>query len=441
MLVQISVRNYKVFKEEAKLTLFASNYDKTTREAENVFEVPKFGLRLLKSAVIYGANASGKTKLIDAVHFMKDYIFNSSKESQQGQPIETEPFRLSTITAGKPSMFEIVFMHEDEMYRYGFEVTAKEVVSEWLYHRPNTKEVEIFFRDGQKFNVHARLFKKGNLLVKENMVRSNALMLSVAAQFNDKLAQRVMAWFEKFHQLSGLHESGYMRYSMARIHDSKNRMITLLKAADVGIEDISIKNMDATKLPTELSEMIKDQIKKRLDEDRAIELIEGVKTSHIIYDESNQPQGFEEFSLDEEESSGTMKYFALIGPILRALDLGEILVIDEMDSKIHPNLVSKLIGLFHSTSSNPNNAQLIFNTHDTNLLGSDLFRRDQIWFIEKDRFGAASLYTLASFKTDAGGRKTDNFEEKYLQGRYGGVPVLGDFSKIFNPITVRKNEK
>jgi Predicted ATPases len=140
-----------------------------------------------------------------------------------------------------------------------------------------------------------------------------------------------------------------------------------------------------------------------------------------------------EFSLDNEESSGTMKFFALIGPILKALETGEVLFIDEMDSKIHPKLVCKLVELFNSVRTNPRNAQLIFNTHDTNLLGSKLFRRDQIWFIEKDRFGAASLYSLASFKTDEGGRKTDNFEEKYLQGKYGGVPLLGDFSNIFQP--------
>ena len=126
-----------------------------------------------------------------------------------------------------------------------------------------------------------------------------------------------------------------------------------------------------------------------------------------------------------------MKFFALIGPILSALEEGEVLFMDEIDSKLHPNLVFKLVALFNSVSTNPKNAQLIFNTHNSNLLSANIFRRDQVWFVEKDRFGAASLYSLASFKTDEGGRKTDNFEEKYLEGRYGGVPVLGDFSKIF----------
>jgi uncharacterized protein len=433
MLVQVSVRNYKIFKEEVKLTLFASNYDKTTREQENVFEVPKFGLRLLKSAVIYGANASGKTKLIDAVHFMKDFILHSSKESQQGEQIDTEPFRLNTVTAGQPSMFEIVFIHEDEMYRYGFEATSKEVVSEWLYHRPNTKEVEIFFREGQSFTVHERAFKKGNLLVKENMVRKNALMLSVAAQFNDKFAQGVLAWFDKFRQLSGLFEDDLMDETMESIKkpDFKNQVLSMVQLADTSIEDFEVRDNEELRDLEELPKFLSKFFKKAIAETGIFDLFE-IRTKHTVYDEKNQKSAVLEFKMGEEESAGTAKFVALSGSVINALNHGETIVMDELDSKIHPNLVEKIVQLFNSNTTNPNNAQLIFNTHDTNLLGSNLFRRDQIWFVEKDRFGAASLYSLASFKTDEGGRKTDNFEENYLQGRYGGVPMLGDFSKVFH---------
>jgi uncharacterized protein len=436
MLVQVSVRNFKVFKEEVKLTLFASNYDKTTREKENVFEVPKFGLRLLKSAVIYGANASGKTKLIDAVHFMKEFILNSSKESQLGEQIESEPFRLNTVTSSQPSMFEIVFIYEDEMYRYGFETTPKEIVSEWLYHRPNTKEVEIFFREGQNFTFHPRSFKKGNLLVKENMVRNNALMLSVAAQFNDKFAEGVLNWFGSFHQISGLYEDDLLDETLENIQNQgfKNQVLGLLKLADTSIEDFDIKerNKDDMNEFEQMPTFLKKILERAFEETGILNLNE-VKTKHTIYNDKYQSQGTLDFSMNEEESAGTAKFFALSGFVLKALNNGEILIMDELDLKIHPNLVDQIVKLFNSNSTNPNNAQLIFNTHDTNLLGSNLFRRDQIWFVEKDRFGASSLYPLSSFKTDEGGRKSDNFEEKYLQGRYGGVPLLGDFSKIFYP--------
>jgi AAA15 family ATPase/GTPase len=364
---------------------------------------------------------------------MKDFILNSSKESQQGEPINTDPFRLSTATAAQPSMFEIIFIHEDEMYRYGFEVTSKEVVSEWLYHRPNTKEVEIFYRDGQSFSVHPKLFRKGAFLANENMVRNNALMLSFAAQFNDKLAKSVLAWLSKFRQISGLHEAGYIGYSMNRVDDSKKKILSLLKEADIGIEDILAQKYDSTNLPDNMPEEVKRILKEKMEKDKSAIFFEGVKTFHTVYNETDEPTTRVEFSLLDDESSGTMKYFALIGPFLRALEFGEVVFVDEIDSKIHPNLVCKLVGLFNSVLTNPHNAQLIFNTHDTNLLSSGLFRRDQIWFVEKDRFGAASMYSLASFKTDEGGRKTDNFEENYLQGRYGGVPLIGDFSKVFQP--------
>jgi uncharacterized protein len=434
MLIQVSVRNFKIFKEEATLTLFASNYDKTTRELENVFEIPKFGLRLLKSAAIYGANASGKTKLIDAVHFMKDFILHSSKDSQLGEPIDAEPFRLSTITMGAPSMFEIIFIHQNEMYRYGFEVTTQKVISEWLYHRPNTKEIEIFYRDGQNFNLHERSFKKGVLLVKENMVRENALMLSVGAQFNDKLCREVLAWFDKFKLLYGLFEEELMNETMAHVDNPnfKNQVLSMIKMADTSIEGFEIKDNEQLRDLEELPKFLSKFLKKAVAETGILDLFE-VRTQHTVFNENNERAAVLEFKLSEEESAGTAKFFALSGSVINALEKGEVIVIDELDSKIHPNLVEKIIQLFNSEVTNPKNAQLIFNTHDTNLLGTMLFRRDQIWFIEKDRFGAASLYSLASFKTDAGARKTDNFEEKYLQGRYGGVPILGDFSKIFHP--------
>ncbi|MCC6279482.1 MAG: ATP-binding protein [Saprospiraceae bacterium] len=433
MLVQFTVRNFKTFKEEAKLTLFASNYDKTTREEDNVFEVPKFGLRLLKSAVVYGANASGKTKLMDAAYFMKEFILKSSKESQQGDPIETEPFRLSTTTIGEPSMFEVVFIHNNEMFRYGFEATAKAVTSEWLYHRPHTKEVEVFFREGQKFTMHNKLFRKGYFFVKEKMVRPNALMLSVAAQFNDEMAEQVFSWLQKFHQLAGLKEESFAEHTMALSTDSsaKNKVLDLLKEADLGIEDIQIRQTESPETAVGLSNFVQSIMNKTMKE-MGISVLSEVKTFHGIYDLSNAKVGVEEFTLDDQESSGTAKFFALIGPIIKALDHGEVLFVDELDSKIHPNLVGKLVALFNSAETNPKNAQLIFNTHDTNLLGSGLFRRDQIWFVEKDRYGAASLYSLASFKTDEGGRKSDNFEENYISGRYGAIPILGDFDTMFH---------
>jgi hypothetical protein len=134
--------------------------------------------------------------------------------------------------------------------------------------------------------------------------------------------------------------------------------------------------------------------------------------------------------MEDEESSGTKKFFALTGPVLDSIENGYVLVIDELDSKLHPNLVCKIVSLFNSKELNPKNAQLIFNTHDTNLLSSGLFRRDQIWFAEKDKYGASKLFSLADFKSEV--RKTENFEDNYIRGKYGAVPFLGEFDNFIN---------
>uniref|UniRef100_UPI00404A261C AAA family ATPase n=1 Tax=Gelidibacter sp. TaxID=2018083 RepID=UPI00404A261C len=166
MLIQFSVKNFKTFKERASLNLVASNYDKDTRELENISEDNKFNLRILKSAVIYGANASGKSKFIDALTFMKRFVISSSKESQKGDEISVEPFRLNAESENSPTEFEVIFNYKKIMYRYGFEVDKKQIISEWLYRKPKTKEVELFYRDYQKFDLHSRSFTKGNTVIK-----------------------------------------------------------------------------------------------------------------------------------------------------------------------------------------------------------------------------------------------------------------------------------
>lgn len=431
MLIQFSIKNFKTFRDRTTLSLVASNYDKETREIENVTVNSEFNLRLLKSAVVYGSNASGKSKLIEALIFMKRFVITSSKESQKGDKIDVEPFRLQSDTEEASSEFEVVFIHNKEMFRYGFEVTDTKVMAEWLYHKPKTKEVELFYREEQEFNVHPRNFSKGSMLVKEELIRENALMLSVAAQFNDKIAGRVLDWFKGFKTISGLREEGYQGYTMAQTEDPKQKakILDLLKAADLGIQDISLQTLDINNLPKEMPKELKDRILKESTDD-GVKFISDILTTHKKYNSNKNHIGETYFSLEDEESSGTKKFFALTGPVLDALQNGYILAVDELDSKLHSNLVCKIVSLFNSTDSNPHNAQLIFNTHNTNLLDSGLFRRDQIWFSEKDRYGASKLYSLGEFKSD-NVRKSENFEENYLRGKYGAIPYL-NFEKVVN---------
>ncbi len=441
MILQFSIANYRSFKEKSTLSLLASNYDKDTREIENVILNEKFNYRILKSAVIYGPNAGGKSKFIEALIFMRHFALMSSKDTQKGDPIAIEPFRLNAESIEQGSEFEVVFFLKNNLYRYGFEVDKDKVVAEWLYHKTKTKENELFYRDYQEIIHKTKKFAKLDTLVKEKLVRDNALLISVLAQFNDLFAESILDWFKELKVISGLKEEGYLNDTMLLSKDSKQkeRILTFLQNADIGIddfklkkhtfEDLNIESMDD--VPKELKDAIvglNSYIKKAMKDDNQ-ERFSDVIMYHKQFDEKGEYLKDVEFSLLEDESSGTRKYFALIGQIIKIINAGGVLFVDELDSKIHPNLVCKIISIFNSKKLNPNNAQLVFNSHDTNLLSSGLFRRDQIWFVKKDTFGASKLYSLADFKTDEV-RKNEAFENNYIRGKYGAVPFLGDFDNI-----------
>ncbi len=442
MLVQFSVQNYKSFRDEAKLSLLASSYDKDPFTEANLINT-KLPIRLLKTVAIYGPNAAGKSKLVEAMHVMRLFMLRSAAST--GQKIPVVPFRLNNETDQAPSEFELVFLHEGDLFRYGFAATADHVVAEWLFYRPElarpkTKEIEIFYRDAQTFDtVHPRQFKIGARLIKDGMIRPDALLLSVAAQFNEMLAQRVFSWLGRFNIISGLQEEGYEGFTVSKVmHPTgKGAIMGFLREADLGIADVRVRAIEhESELPGNLPADLHERLTAALMEKDGV-IFGGAKAVHRVYDSLGNRTGMLEFDM-EEESSGTQKYFALSGPILETLQQGEVLVIDELESKLHPNLVQKIVSLFHSPITNPHHAQLIFNTHDSNLMSAQgssyvgsptpLFRRDQIWFVKKDRYGASSLYSLAGFKTDQV-RKSDNFREKYLEGRYGAVPYLNEYEE------------
>jgi AAA15 family ATPase/GTPase len=430
MLVQFKVKNFKSFRKEATLSMVASSSDSTTRLEDNTFLVEKFNLRLLKSLVIYGANASGKSKILDALSFMRRFVIESSKDGQIDEPIPVDPFRLSTSTINEPTSFEIVFIMNKTQYRYGFEVNKLEVVSEWLYRKVKTKEVEIFYRTYQEFETHRTQFKATDL-IKNDRIRSNALFVSVAASFNDKISKEIVLWFRLFSMLSGIDHDRYEGYSVHRLKSENDKKETLnfLKAADFGIEDLNYIELDLDDLPNDMPDELKEFLKAQAKDKSNSEFLVNLSTLRQVYNEKNLPVRLEKFSIDEDESAGTRKYFAISGPILNTLSEGRSLVVDELANKLHSLLVCKIVELFNNSKYNTNNAQIIFTTHDTNLLSSGLFRRDQIWFTEKNRYGSSILYSLADFKTDVV-RKSDNFEDKYIKGKYGAIPYLGDFNRV-----------
>ena len=420
MLIGFSVGNYKSFKETVTLSMVASSITEEEKELDenNVFEI-NHKLNLLKSAAIYGANASGKSNLIAAINFMKWFVLNSSKETQVSEAIYIEAFRLSTETEKEPSFFEIVFLLEGKTFRYGFEVNAREVVSEWLFQADDSEEQMLFERDFDNYILDN--FPEGQGI--SDKTRSNALFLSVVAQFNGKVSGKILLWFSKTLQLiSGLQDTQYRKETLESFENESHRhdIIEFIKKLDLGITDIQITNkpLPIVSQKTAMFGFPYSEIKP------------AVKTVHRKYDAEGKQSAIELFDIDKYESEGTNKLFALVGLLLDTLRTGKILFIDELDARLHPLITRELICLFNSNETNPHNAQLIFTTHDTNLLSSKTFRKDQIWFTEKDNKGATDLYSLVEYKVG----KDASFERDYIIGKYGAIPFIGNFKELLGEL-------
>jgi hypothetical protein len=423
MLIEFSVANYRSFKEKVTFSMVAANIVAKNKELDenNVFVVDD-DLKLLKSAAIYGANASGKSNLVEALNFMKWFMINSSKETQSTEKINVERFRLSTYTENKPSFFEIVFLLDGKKYRYGFEANQDRVVSEWLFYVPKIRETKLFERNFDTINFSG-VYKAEGI---QKKTRHNALFLSVSAQFNVEVAERILSWLtRKLKITSGLDDRGFLGYTVSCLvkNESRDEIIQLIKKLDLGIGEIKVEESEITinSLPKDMP----DEIKKlviRSTEGKAT----SVHTVHTKFDDEGNYISTEIFHLDDQESEGTQKVFTMAGPLLDTLKNGKIIVIDEFDARLHPLISRAIVELFNSNKTNLNNAQLIFITHDTNLLSNKLFRRDQIWFTEKNRYGVTNLYSLAEYKI----RNDASFESDYIKGRYGAIPYIGNLSHL-----------
>jgi hypothetical protein len=431
MLLQFTVKNFKTFKDEATISFLASNYDKETLEESNIVYNEKYNLRILKSAVFLGANASGKTNLFQALGVMKTLVLTSARETQKNDELNVTPFLLSTETEGQPCEFEVTFLYDDELYRYGFEVNKSRVIAEWLYYRPKKKEIEIFYREENDFTTHERQFSKGRTLIKEGFIRDNALMVSVAAQFNDQLSGNIINWFSETNIISGIYQEEFKEFTMNQIEnpDKREKILNLLQSADLGIRDINIKDVDKDFFPDDMSLEVKNRFIEEMKKDNQYFFSDTV-TIHDKYNENYERSGNVALSMEQDESHGTQKFFYLLGPILNTLQNGLTLVVDELDSRLHTNLIIKIISLFNDPEINSMNAQLIFNLHDTRVLSLKKFRKDQIWFIEKNRYGASKVYSLSDFDSNEI-RKSASYEDKYLEGRFGAIPYLEAFDSGF----------
>ena len=433
MLIEFSVANYKSIKDKVTLSMVASS---EKEHPENIFEVKDKKIKLLKSVAIYGANASGKSNLIEALNFMSFFVIRSATKFQKGDKIPVEPFRFDFEYLTKPSEFEIAFIKDNERYIYGFTADNQMIHEEWLTATRTTKPRGLFRREidsSNEINIHFGKSWIGEGKSLKEHTRENALFLSVAMQYNNMTVKPVFEWFmnnlgmlapERLETKQFIEELA-LDYTMRvcqNDEEMKSKAAEMLRNADVGIVDFEIIELPfAIKLknngkniqgPISETEIIHDI--------KSIYLHRKVRTRHKI---SLDNDVFDiDFFLDNE-SDGTRQFFSLIGPWLYTLRNGSCLVIDELDTSLHPLLTRYLIKLVHERKINHTNPQLIFTTHDCGLLDSDLFRRDQIWFTEKNETGATDLFSLWDYKNV----RKENYRKNYLHGKYGAIPFIGEF--------------
>lgn len=424
MLIEYSVSNYKSFKDRAVLSLMASSI----KDLEDEAIIPLERVTLLKGAVVYGSNGSGKSNLLNSLAFMKWLVVYSSRESQAEDPLDIEPFLLNDESIDQPSTFEIVFQIDKTRYRYGFEATEKEIVSEWLFESVKRKENPLFVREGDNIQLVEK-FVEGERL--EDKTRSNALFLSVVAQFNGEISTSIINWFRNMNLVHGIHDDKYfgLTAEMLENKETQNLVLDFVRYADLGIINMQLKEIERDlknieKLLNKKNKKVYDSIMDEIKSQKLADVI----TYHNTYDSLGNIIGQKEFSLAHQESQGTNKFFNIIGAVIKSLLNGEVLVIDELNVRMHPLLTRKIVQTFNSKAGNPNNSQLIFTTHDTNLLDRSVFRRDQVYFTEKDSFSRSYLYSLVEYKP----RNDEAYEKNYIGGKYGAIPFVGDFDSLIS---------
>lgn len=419
MLLSFTVGNFRSFKESKTFSMKAASIQEHkdfVRESNNT--------KLLPVAAVYGANSSGKSNLLSALKTMKNTLLSSVKTNPT-EKLKTDTFKLDEEHPKKPTLFDIVFSTNGITYRYGFEYTETSITGEWLYTVNNDREKNLFIRNSEGIGV-SKDFPEGK--DKEEATAENRLFLSLVAQLNGKTSLTVMKWFEDLRIISGVYDSSFKDYSFKYLFaDNPQSQLaqTFVNSMDLGFT--SLRKDESKEKEYDLSNTNNKNILDRVLEKYMLNWPAlKIQTGHkVLLKDGSFTEAF--FPNDEMESEGTKKILNMSGPIVDSIINGGIIVIDELDAKLHPLLTKKIIGIFNSPKTNLYNAQLIFATHDTNLLSNKIFRRDQIWFAEKNREDESTdIYPLSEIKEQNGDKIRNDriYEKDYINGKYGAIPYL-----------------
>ena len=411
MLIEFRVKNFRSIKGEAVLSLVASK-DSFLADTNTVpTSIPSMS-HLTRSAVIYGANAGGKSNLVRGLDFMRQVVLLSAGLQPQ-QQFAYQPFRLDVESPKTPTTFETTILIEGVRYQYGFELSAARIESEWLlvYQHPKP---QIWFDRKYDSATGQYVYDAGNNLVGSKKLwrestRPNSLFLSMAVQLNSEQLLPLYKWFAESLNifLDGGQPPHTISTEMLKSDTAQSRIVGMMNSADISIAAISAQPMKGFSQSVRFDLATGQTQTQTEDADFFMP-----KFKHTVGEVTA------EFDLGDE-SQGTQKLFAMAGPLFEILERGAILVADELDRSLHPLLVKQIIRVFHDPEINRNGAQLIFTTHDPSQLGAELFRRDQIWFAEKRRDQSSELTPLSGFSP----RKGEALGRGYLSGRYGGIPI------------------
>lgn len=403
MLLEFRCSNFKSIKEEIRFSMIAGK-DNTSEELLKVYN----NFRVLRSAVIYGANGSGKSNFINALLFMCNLV-QTSISYQPGQKIPQATHKLSEKE--KPSTFDIQFIRKNVRYAYGFSIEGGAITEEYLYYFPNGRQVKIFERDRMNIQPGNRYKSSFDVSIKD-VLKENRLFLSCAANYsNVRELEEAFLFFTTDIVVYNPAMNNWTEYSIRLMQDNpsiKKEFLQLLNALDTGIQDVKLK-VEKVKfadlkrdlqLPDNLMGLLPEQEGNRIE-------------AKVVYDQF-------EIDLLSEESSGIKRLFEIICPMIDILNTGKVLICDELEASLHEAVIYKIVQLFQNYKKDIF-AQLIFSTHDTSLLNRELFRRDQVWFTQLNKDRATDLYSLVEIKDV---RKSENLAKGYVSGKYGAIPML-----------------
>ena len=422
-LLSFTAANVRSYRDETQLALIASRLARAEIVQHLHWEAGDRTVPVLPAAGVFGANASGKSTILRAMGDMRALVLGSFRHGTASTLIPRKPFQLDSQSADQSTRFEIDLVLNGVRWQYGFEIDDRTVLAEYAFYFPNGRQASVFEREGETISFGKAFRSDGRLL--ERLLRPNALLVSVAGAAGRSGLEQLFAWFQSnllLAESSNRNWRALRTADLAQSDESRERVLALLCAADLGITDISREPVPA-ELRSHLERVLSGDDEDLDDDEVQLFIEDRLRLTHCGEGECADFDA-------EDESLGTMVWVGLVGPVLDALDRGDVLLADELDASLHPHLVDQVVALFQNPATNPNCAQLVFNAHDVTVLGDSehrLLGRDQIWFTEKDSDGATTLYPLADFSP----RKDEALERRYMQGRFGALPVLdpGEFTR------------